>query len=345
VEISKEHLFLAASDLEIPRKQVEALWASLEQRNKNPKTSPFSKLLFYFGAMIIISAMTWLMNLSWEWFEGGAILLISIIYAFLFTLMGTVLWNKKDLKIPAGLFITIAVCMTPLAIYGLETYLKILPRDHANNYKEFFYTIKGSWIFMEMGTMLAGVIALRFFPFPFLTAPIFFSAWLFTIDILPLLTGNETTWEQKEWISMCFGFALLFISYLIDRKKTEDYAFWGYFFGTLTFWVSLSSLTWNKGEFIFFVYFMINFIMMLFSILLKRRVFMVFGAIGAFIYFSHLAYEVFENSILFTFALSFIGLAVIYLGVLYQKHTKWIEKKIVDMIPMRVRSLFPLDRD
>lgn len=345
MEISKKHFLSAALKLGIPKEQVEALWTSLENSDKDLNSSPFSKWMFYFGALIIISAMTWLMGLSWEWFGGGAIFLISVTYAFLFTLVGTKLWKKEELKIPAGLLITIAVCMTPLAIYGLETYLKIWPEDYPENYKGFFHTIKSSWIFMELGTIFAGLVALRFFPFPFLTAPIFCAAWFFTMDIVPLLIGNESAWERSEWISLCFGIALVFIAYLIDRKKMKDYAFWGYFFGTLTFWISLTSLVWNKGEFIHFVYLLINLCMMIFSILLKRRVFMIFGAIGAMIYFGHLAYEIFENSILFPFALSFIGLLIIYLGVLYQKNSGWIERKIIGIIPLWIKNLLPFEHE
>lgn len=340
MEISKENLFIAASKIGISQKQAETLWVSLENYDDYLKPSPFSKLLFYFGALIIISAMTWFMSLSWEWFGSGTIFLISIAYASLFTFIGAKLWKKNDLKTAGGLLVTTAVCMMPLIIYSLETYLNIWPENYSEHYRDFFTTIKGSWIFMELGTILAGLIALRFFSFPFLTAPIFFAAWFFTIDITPIITGNhQITWEQKEWISLFFGGVLLVIAYVIDRKKTEDYSFWGYFFGAIAFWISLSSLSWGKSELIFIVYLIINFIMMVMSILLKRKVLMLFGALGTFIYFSHLAYEVFENTSVFPFALSLIGLIVIYLGTLYQKNSEWIEQKIIELCPPFMRHL------
>ncbi len=198
---------------------------------------------------------------------------------------------------------------------------------------------------MELGTIFAGLIALRLFPFPFLTAPIFCSAWFLTLDIIPILLGKESTFEQKQWLSLGFGLVLMFVAYLIDRQKRKDFAFWGYFFGTLAFWIALTSLNWDKGEVIYLIYFAINLLMMVFSILLKRKILMICGAFGAFIYFSHLAYEVFQNSILFPFVLSFIGLAVIYLGVLYQKNIQWIERKIFETIPTWLRNLLPSDHE
>lgn len=340
MDISKEQFFLATSKLGISEKQAEALWASLENRNNDPQPSTFSMLMFYVGAVIIISAMAWFIHLGWEWFGGGAIFLISTAYAFLFAWIGAKLWSKENLRIPAGLLMTIAVCMTPLAIYGLETYLGFWPRNYLDNYQDFFYTIRSNWILMEVGTMLAGLIALRFFPFPFLTVPIFFSAWLLAKDMVSLVVGNEITGEQREWTSLCFGLALIFISYLIQRKKREDYAFWGYLFGTLVFWTSLTSLSWDKGEVVLFLYFIINLIMMVVSILLKKKIFMLCGVIGIFIYLGHLAYTIFEDSLLFPFVLSFIGLAVIYLGVIFQRNFEWIEKKIIERIPTSIRRLF-----
>lgn len=339
MEVSKEQFLSKAAALGIAKDQAEALWISLEQSES--KASSFSKLLFYFGAMIIISAMTWFMNLSWQWFGGGGIFLIAVAYALLFTFLGAKLWEKADLKIPAGLFITIAVCMVPLAIYGLQMHFNLWPSGDPENYKDFYYLIKGNWIFMEIGTIIAGLIALKYFPFPFLTAPIFFAAWFLTMDVMPLLLGEERI-EQREWISMFFGLGLLFIAYFIDRKKLrEDYAFWGYFFGALIFWGSLSSLIWDKNEIVFFIYLLINFILMALSILLKRKVLMVFGALGTFLYFSHLAYDIFQDSMLFPFVLSFIGLLIIYLGVLYQKNIAWIEKAMLEKMPDSIRRLLP----
>jgi len=340
VEISKEQFFMTVLSQGISQEKAEALWEQFETPDKEASVSSFSKWLFYFGAMIIISAMTWLMNLGWDWFGGGGIFLISFGYVILFSIMGAKFWKRDELKIPAGLFITIAVCMIPLSIYGLETYFDVWPQNYENEYTDFFHLIRGTWIFMELGTIFAGLIALFFFPFPFLTAPIFFAAWFLTMDIVSIVFGTEITLEQKEWVSLCFGLVLIYISYQIDRWNKEDYAFWGYLFGTLAFWVSLTGLLWGKGEFYFFVYFFINLVMMVFSILMRRKVLMVFGAIGSFIYFSHLAYEIFQNSILFPFVLSFIGLIIIFLGILFQKNIQWIEKKVVDTIPRGIRKFF-----
>lgn len=334
MNISQEKFFLIGTALKIPKEKLEVFWKDLE----TSESTPFARYLFYFGALIIISAMTWFMNLGWEIFGGGGIFLIASTYALIFTLIGRFLWDKNGLKIPSGLFMTIAVCMVPLAVYGLETYFDLWPKSDQNRYHDFYYSINGKWVFMELATILAGLTALYFFPFPFLTVPILVSAWFLTMDIVPYFLGEDVAWKQKYWISVCFGILLMALGFYLDRRKKEDYAFWSYLFGVISFFGGVGCLVWDKGEGVLFLYFVINLIMMCFSILLRRNILMIFGALGVFGYFAHLAYKVFEDSILFPFVLSFVGLLIIYLGILYQKNLKWIEKNIFDILPKQIRN-------
>jgi len=341
MKISKEKFFSTGSNLKMPKEQMEAFWSDLEKIDKTEST-PFAKYLFYLGALIVISAMTWFMNLGWELFGGGGIFIIAAAYVFIFTLIGSQLWRKKDLKVPGGLLITIAVCMVPLAIYGLETYFGLWP-DGQEHYNEFYRWIEGRWIFMELGTILASLIALYFFPFPFLTAPLFFSAWFLSLDIVPFIFGKDTlSLDQQCGITLCFGILLIVIGFIIDTKKYEDYAFWSYLFGTLSFWSALGCLVIDRGEFALFIYLLINLIMMFLSIILKRNVLMVFGAIGVFAYFSHLAYDLFENSVLFPFVLSLLGLGIIFLGIFYQRNSEKIEAAVYKRLPPSIKAF--LDR-
>jgi hypothetical protein len=74
-------------------------------------------------------------------------------------------------------------------------------------------------------------------------------------------------------------------------------------------------------------------------------VFVVSGAAGAFGYVGHLAWEIFEDSLLFPFVLSAAGLAIIALGILYAKNRDRIEAAVVSAIPAGVRRLLPMERE
>jgi hypothetical protein len=80
------------------------------------------------------------------------------------------------------------------------------------------------------------------------------------------------------------------------------------------------------------------------SLLLKRRLFMIFGSLGIFGYISYLAFRVFENSLLFPLALSALGIAIIYLGVVYQRHYRQLEHYFDSILPLAWRSLLPKER-
>ncbi|HEX5700215.1 MAG TPA: hypothetical protein VFX77_06170, partial [Rubrobacter sp.] len=83
----------------------------------------------------------------------------------------------------------------------------------------------------------------------------------------------------------------------------------------------------------------------LLSVLLQRRVFVVFGAAGVFGYVGHLAWEIFEDSLLFPFVLSTAGLAIIALGVLYAKNRDRIEETVVRAVPGGIRRSLPTQRE
>lgn len=346
MKIYKEDLNWAASQDLIAPEQVEALWQALSNRASDRPRFDLANVAYYFGALIVISAMGWFMTLAWESFGGRGIFIIASIYALCFALAGRTLWFKQNLKVPGGLLFTVAVCMTPLAIYGLQRWTGIWPQGDPGTYRDYHLWVKGSWFLMELGTILAASVTLNFVPFPFLTAPIAFSLWYMSMDLTPLLFGRtEYAWEERLLVSMWFGIACLVTAYLVDirtRRRQGDYAFWLYLFGLLSFWFSLSSMG-GGDEFHRFLYCSINVGLMLLSVLLKRRVFMVFGAMGVFGYLSYLAYNIFQDSLLFPFALTVLGIAIIYLGVLYQRNSSLIEHLLDRLLPESFKQLLPKD--
>jgi len=299
---------------------------------------------YYFGAMIVISAMGWFMTLAWENLGGPGIFVIAAIYAVCFGLAGRTLWQQKCFQIPGGLLFTIAVCMVPLAIYGLEKWTGFWPQDTPASYRDYHVYVKGCWIVMELATILAGLATLRLVRFPFLTAPIAFSLWYMSMDLTPILFGvQDFSWDERKWVSVWFGLVILLATYLVDRHTDEDYAFWGYLFGLLAFWGGLSFMDsdsqWTKA-----LYCLINLGLMAISVLLERRVFLIFGALGVFGYLGYLAYHVFENSLLFPFALTAIGIGIIFLGVQCQNNRARIQQVLLALLPRAITRRLPRER-
>lgn len=344
MKISEADLSWAVSQGLLSSEQAGLLWEKLASRHPTRSNFDVATVAYYFGALIVMSAMGWFMTLGWQKFGGVGIFAIALVYAIVFLLAGYHLWHEKDLKIPGGLLFTLAVWMTPLAIYGLEVATGLWPQGAPGTFQDYHIWVKGSWIVMETGTILVGLIVLKFIRFPFLTFPIAFSLWYMSMDLTPLIfKRQEFNWHERLWVSLVFGAVILFASWLIDRRTREDYAFWGYLFGLMAFWCGMSLME-SSSELNKFLYCLINLGLMLVAIFLDRRVFLVFGALGVFGYLGHLSYEVFKDSMMFPFALSLLGLLIIFLGISYQRNREKIEAGVLAILPEGLKNLRPAAR-
>lgn len=341
MKISRNDLRWALDQGLLESGQDHELWDALQQRTAGQPRFDVAHVAYYFGALLVIGAMGWFMTEAWEGFGGLGLFLIAAAYALAFILTGRTLWDERGLRIPGGLLFTMAVCMTPLAIYGLERATGLWPQDVY--YQEFHFRVKGCWFLMEVGTILAALVALKFRRFPFLTAPIAVALWYMSMDLMPLFFGEPSfTWEQRLWASLCFGLAVLLVAYWVDLKNPDqDFAFWLYLFGLLAFSWGLSVLNITDSELSKFCYGLINLVLVAISVLLRRRVFIVFGALGVMGYVSHLAYRVFEATLMFPFVLTLLGIGIIYLGTVYQKNREAVEKAVQDWLPEAGRRLIP----
>ena len=104
-------------------------------------------------------------------------------------------------------------------------------------------------------------------------------------------------------------------------------------------------MLYSDSELSKFLYFLINIVLMGLSVFLQRKVFVIFGAIGSFGYIGHLASKVFADSILFPFALTIVGLGVLYCGIQLHRHGTKIEQRLIAAMPSWMRDLRPGARE
>ena len=328
MDVARRDLLRAAAECGVSDQQAERLWTALDGRQARSTRFDVPNVAYYLGALVVMAAMGWLMTTAWERFGGRGILLIATTYAACFAGVGYRLWREERYRIPGGLLVTLAVWMIPLAIYGFERTTGIWPQGDPGAYSGYHAWVKGSWFFMEAGTIAAGLVALRFVRFPFLTFPIAFAFWYMSMDLAPLLLGRPHgawygAWNDRLRVSLGVGLIMLVLSAVIDRRTREDYAFWGYLFGLMAFCGGLTVLI--RIEPSWTAYGLVNLTLMFAAVALQRRAFLVFGAIGMYAYLGHLAYEVFRDSLMFPFALTVLGLVIIYSGALYRRHHERIE--------------------
>jgi hypothetical protein len=334
MQIQRDDLDDATQEGILSPEQADALWKHLRERHGEEGASGAStgidaaQIAYYAGTLIVMGAMGWFATEALE--QSGALLLpIGLAYAALFGGAGHWLMHRKGLHVPGGLLFTVAVGMTPLAVYGLQHALGIWPPDEPSEYWTFYEAIGGVWVPAKAATLIVSVLVLRFVRFPVLVALVAASGWALALDVVPLLLGAEAEdWGQlNQSISVGVGLVTLAISLLVDRRNADrGFAFWGYLFGLFAFWGGLTAMD-ASSEWSRFGYFLINVGLIGISVLLQRRVFLVFGALGAYGYLGYLSYDLFADSLWFTFALTALGASLIAAGVFYQRHRERIEQR------------------
>jgi len=177
---------------------------------------------------------------------------------------------------------------------------------------------------------------------PFLVLPVAVTLWYMSMDLAPFLFKNANrAGELSEQVSLWFGLLILLLAFLVDlrTRQNKDYALWLYLFGVVAFWGGLSVMGSNNGL-DQLIYFFINLAMIVVGALLSRRVFAVFGDLGAAGYLGYLAYGVFSDSMLFPIVLTAIGLGLIGLGIAWQRNEAAISKTLREVLPPPMRAFF-----
>ena len=121
MQITQELLSDAVERGIVSREQAAALWSFLGASAPvpaRPTTGPgftFTNVLYYFGGVLAIGAMSLFMTLGWQTFGGWGMFIIAVLYAAI-ALWGARYLLDLGLSTPAGILTTLAVALVPLAI-------------------------------------------------------------------------------------------------------------------------------------------------------------------------------------------------------------------------------------
>lgn len=298
----------------------------------------FVNVLYYLGGMVAIGALSLFMTLAWNRLGGWGGFLTALCYVVLFLALTHWFQERKNLPVPAGIMATLAVVTVPLAIFSAQSALGHW--DVNKPYRDYHVFIDARWLMIELGTLAAGTLLLWRYRFPFMLMPVAVTLWYMSMDLVPFLFGDWQDWEIRKLISLWFGLAVTLLAFWVDirSRASRDYAFWLYIFGVLTFWGGLSAMR-SDSELSKFLYCMINVAMVLLGAVLGRRVFAVFGGLGIAGYLGYLSWRVFKDSLVFPVALTAIGLAIVWLGVLWQRREAQWSGRLRGFLPGPLREL------
>jgi hypothetical protein len=311
-----------------------------------PAEAPRFKLthvLYYLGGMIAIGAMTLFMTLGWERFGGAGLLGIALAYFTGLCAVTHWLLHTKRLPIPAGITATLAVVLVPMAVYGLQQWLGLWP-DNETALRAYHRVVDWRWLLMELATLAVAAVALWHWRLPFLVMPVAVTLWYLGMDVVPMLVLHaqaavpppglegpqaaeamgalwDAQWALRRTVTLVFGLGMVALALWVDlrSRREADFGFWLHLFGAASAWGAFTAMD-SSSEWSRLAYCAINVALILFGAVIGRRIYAVLGAIGVAVYLGHLAFTLFPDSLVLPFALSLIGLGVIGLGLVWQRH-------------------------
>jgi hypothetical protein len=354
--IDRSTLDEAAARGIVSASQAERLWTFLSERADVPSGSTpvpdrgprftFTNVLYYLGAMVAIVAMSLFMTLGWEGFGGWGLSVVALCYMAA-ALAVALRLEERGIAVPAGILATLVVVLAPLAVWGVQKALGFWPEEGpAAHYRDYHQVVDGRWFAMELATLFTGVAMLRRFKAPFLVMPIAVTLWYMSMDLgIWFFPRGSDPWTgaaltYRQWFSVASGLLILAVAFRVDVRSrfTRDYAFWLYLFGLATFWGGLTSLDSERisGK---LVYIALNVGLVLLGAALVRRVFTVFGALGVAVGLGSLGHQFFRDSVLFPFALTAIGLALVGFGVWWSRNEARVSARMAALLPPEVGEL------
>ena len=186
VAIGRPQLQAAVAAGDISTEQAERLWARWAGEAIAAPRFSFTHVLYYFGGLIAIGAMTLFMTLGWELFGAWGVLMLSLGYG-----AGAIAVARhllaRSLHIPAGILATLAVCLVPLATWALQMALGLWPEGAHDNYRDYHRFIDWRWLWLELATLAAAVVMLWWLRLPFMVMPVAVTIWYLCMDVTHML--------------------------------------------------------------------------------------------------------------------------------------------------------------
>jgi hypothetical protein len=297
-------------------------------------------VLYYFGGMVAIGAMSLFMTLGFERLGAGGLLAIALAYLFA-CLKVADHFKSRELGVPAGILATLAAVLIPLVVWCVQSLLGLWPPGGSDSFSAYHTHINWRWLTLEFATLAAGAVMLWRYRLPFMVMPLAVTVWYLSMDVANALMQNQGfDWQFTRDVSLVFGLATCALALWVevrsrrseDASARQDFAFWLYLFGATMFWSALS-LSDSKNEWGKAGYCLLNVALVFGGAALGRRVFTVLGALGVAGYLGYLAHRVFQDSLMFPFALTVLGLGVVALGVWWQRHEAAIHARLARLLP------------
>ena len=295
-------------------------------------------IVYYVGAFLILFAYTVFMGLQWESLSAAGQVAVSLFSALGLIAVGAGV-RRAGYPTGGGLLAFAGTGIVPLVVYSIQNLTGAWPEAGVNfDYEDFFDVISSAWVAMEVITIVVTLVVLWWIRFPLLMLLISFWFWFLSLDVSRGVVGDEDfNWgDTEQGVSILFAVVALGAGDFLQLRGARPYSFWLYLFGHLILLTSLGSWALDEDQRAIrgLGFLLVYVVAVVASVRLQSRVFLVFGAIGVYCYLGYLAFEVFEDTLGFTFSLAFIGLLLIAGAIAFQRFLQpWWARRATRHVP------------
>lgn len=267
---------------------------------------------YYFGGLLAFFSFTFFVGMNWgdlsDWGRLGVALGVIAVTG------GLGVWLRFMRRYPTagGLLLFVATAVFPLLIYTIEKLLGAWP-DGAS-----FYQLRFALLYLSLGSLAGALVALIFTRFFVISVIVAALVHFTTLDIAQIITGELVSWQELT-AATCGG--LILVGIALTLWKNKPHAFWFKLYGLVGLQISFTTLFVDSDSVLFGLLFLFVYLIMIgLSLRFREIVYLVFGAIGAYTYFTRLVFDTFEGTVYFPLLLGVIGISIIVLTVLYQRY-------------------------
>ena len=336
--IALHHLVAGVRDGIITNAQLNALLArAAAERTDEPEVRRgFNAvtIAYWAGAIAVLFALGWFLLERWIQLGAGGVLAVSAAYGIAFASASRWL-RRRGYQTAASFASVLVVATVPVLTWSV---LKMLGLWYESST---LYATKSApdarastrWIPVDIATLIAALIALRIVRFPLLIAAASVAFWYLLLHLVPLAFGAQSAIANEGWTVLFVGVCLLACGAIIHARQAsrastgrgEDYALWPFVVGLAAMMLATMELWAKHHSIVPHAMLAAAVLSVAVSLRIRRREFLVAGAIGFVGYLGWLAFDVFRRTLGFPIVLAGFGLGVILLAV-------WVQRRYPELI-------------
>jgi len=289
----------------------EGLEAEPQAKERKVGLNPVT-VAYYFGGLLAFFSFTFFIGMTWDDLTDWARLGVTLGVILVIGALGVWLRFVRGYPTAGGLLLFVATAVLPLFIFTVAKLLGAWP-DRAS-----FYDLRFVLLYLCLGSLAGALAVLILTRFSLISLIVAAFVHLTTLDIAQIISGGSRYFSEVT-AATCGGLIFLGIALTFRGKKSQ--AFWFKLYGLVGLQIAFTNL-FIESDNVFFglLFFFVYLIMVGLSLRFQEIIYLVFGAIGIYTYFTRLVFDTFGGTVYFPLLLGVIGISIVVLAVLYQRY-------------------------